>query len=186
MTASSGTPRPKSDILSSVLERARTAGAWRRAGAPINWLWRAEQREGWRRAMDAAEGAERWKAEADAAMDKARMTAVLHMISERTAVQEGGGIVMLLTPRNIFQTTRLLHPRWQPATKVTTLTPSNLCAPSVLPALPLPLLHRCLPCSPAALACAPPYLLVIGRPSMRRLSIKTQTKNSDVRFPATL
>ena len=166
MTASSGTPRPKSDILSSVLERARTAGAWRRAGAPINWLWRAEQREGWRRAMDAAEGAERWKAEADAAMDKARMTAVLHMISERTAVQEGGGIVMLLTPRNIFQTTRLLHPRWQPATKVTTLTPSNLCAPSVLPALPLPLLHRCLPCSPAALACAPPYLLVIGRPSI--------------------
>ena len=83
MTASSGTPRPKSDILSSVLERARTAGAWRRAGAPMNWLWRAEQREGWRRAMDAAEGAETWNAEADAAMDTARMIAVLHIISAR-------------------------------------------------------------------------------------------------------
>lgn len=83
MTASSGTPRPKSDILSSVLERARTAGAWRRAGAPMNWLWRAEQREGWRRAIDAAEGAETWNAEAEAAMDTARMIAVLHMISEQ-------------------------------------------------------------------------------------------------------
>ena len=82
MTASSGTPRPKSDILSSVLERARTAGAWRRAGAPMNWLWRAEQSACERNAIGAAVGAPSWKADADAAIDTARIIAFLHMVSE--------------------------------------------------------------------------------------------------------
>ena len=81
MTASSGTPRPKSDILSSVLERARTAGAWRRAGAPMNWLWRAEQSACERNAIGAAVGAPSWKADADAAIDTARIIAFLHMVS---------------------------------------------------------------------------------------------------------
>jgi len=50
-------------------------------------LWRAEQRAGCRRAMGAAEGAPRWKAEADATMETARMIVVLHMIAGKSEVQ---------------------------------------------------------------------------------------------------
>ena len=50
-------------------------------------LWRAEHRAGCRRAMGAAEGAPRWKAEADAAMETARMIVVLHMIAGKSEVQ---------------------------------------------------------------------------------------------------